>query len=219
MKTCYHLNSSFFNCYLLEFTNSLNQREKQELIIKLRKDGKTYREIAHIAGVSLRDIKPTLKKYERKLQTKKGEENNQKTTKKLSLSSRAFKLFSDGKKPTEVVIELDIPPEKVEKLWSQFLKSERMEECYDFFQQCQYDIPTILSIKNFIKRNNISGNNIANVLREATDIINLNQTHYNLKTEVNNFEQKKMYLQNYSNSPYSLQPLPLNKQNYNYYRY
>jgi DNA invertase Pin-like site-specific DNA recombinase len=65
----------------LEFTNSLNQREKQELIIKLRKDGKTYREIAHIARVSLREIKPTLKKYERKLQIKKREENNQKTTK------------------------------------------------------------------------------------------------------------------------------------------
>ena len=56
---------------MLEFTNPLNQWEKQELIIKLRKEGKTYREIDHIAGVSLRDIKPTLRKYERKLQTKK----------------------------------------------------------------------------------------------------------------------------------------------------
>ena len=73
------------------------------------------------------------------------------------MSSRAFKLFSDGKKPTDVVIELDIPPEKVEKLWSQFLKSERMEECYEFFQMCQYNIPTFLSIDNFMKRNNIYG--------------------------------------------------------------
>jgi hypothetical protein len=94
-----------------------------------------------------------------------------------------------------------------------------MEECYDFFQQCQYDIPTMLSINNFIKRNNISGNNIANVLREANDVNNLNKAYYNLKTEIKYLEQKKMYLQNYSNSPYSLQPLPLNKQNYNYYRY
>jgi DNA-binding CsgD family transcriptional regulator len=46
----------------LEFTNPLNIWEKKELIIKLRKDGKTYREIAHIAGVSLRDIKPNIKK-------------------------------------------------------------------------------------------------------------------------------------------------------------
>ena len=81
------------------------------------------------------------------------------------MSSRAFKLFSDGKKPTKVVIELDIPPDKVEKLWSQFLKSERMEECYDFFQMCQDNIPTFLRIDNFIKRNNISGPDIANVLK------------------------------------------------------
>jgi hypothetical protein len=40
-----------------------------------------------------------------------------------------------------------------------------MEECYDFFQQCQYDLLTLLPINNFIKRNNISGNNITNVLR------------------------------------------------------
>ena len=50
------------------------------------------------------------------------------------MSSRAFKLFSDGKKLTEVAIELDIPPKKAEKLWSQFLKSERMYECYEFYQ-------------------------------------------------------------------------------------
>ena len=71
----------------------------------------------------------------KKITSLKEKESNQSSQiKKPSLSSRAFKLFSDGKKPTEVVIELDIPPEKVEKLWSQFLKSERMEECYDFFQ-------------------------------------------------------------------------------------
>jgi transposase len=101
LVTCYHLNSSFFNCYLLEFTNSLNQWEKQELIIKLRKDGKTYREIAHIARVSLRDIKPTLRKYERKLQTKKGEENNQKTTKKFSKRIQTYDLFRNEKTPIQ----------------------------------------------------------------------------------------------------------------------
>jgi len=47
-----------------------------------------------------------------------------------------------------------------------------MGECYDFFQECQYDIPTLLSINNFIKRNNIYGKDIANVLRTANDVIN-----------------------------------------------
>ena len=55
----------------------LNKFEKHDLVIKLRRDGHIYRDIAHIAHVSIRDIKPILKKYERKLETKKGEENNQ----------------------------------------------------------------------------------------------------------------------------------------------
>jgi len=150
----------------------LNKFEKHDLVIKLHSEGKTYREIAHIAHVSLRDIKPILKKYERKLETKKENNPSNQKTKNPSISSRSLKLFSDSKKPAEVVIELDIPPEKVEKLWSQFLKLERMGECYDFFQECQYDIPTLLSINNFIKRNNIYGKDIANVLRTANDVIN-----------------------------------------------
>ena len=125
------------------------------------------------------------------------------------MSSRAFKLFIDGKKPTDVVIELDIPPEKVEKLWSQFLKSERMEECYDFFQMCQYDIPTILSINNFIKKNNIQGKDIANVLRKANGVINLNQTILNLKGEIERLKQMKNNYTLNQNTMKNLQPVPL----------
>src|SRR5215217_5427145 len=169
--------------------------------------------------MSFRDIPKIIKAYEKKirLETKKEDKPSNQKSKKPHISSRAFKLFSDGKSSTEVVIELDIPPEKVEKLWSQFLKSERMNDCYEFFQECQYDIPTFLSINSFVKRNNISGNDVLNVLRTANNIIHLNQTYYNIKQEIQALEQKKMYLQYTPTSPYSLHPLPPNKPNYNYY--
>ena len=104
--------------------------------------------------MSFTPISKIIKAYDRKkeLQAKREESNQSSQIKKPFLSSRAFKLFSDGKKLTEVVIELDIPPEKVEKLWSQFLKSERMEECYDFFQMCQYNIPTSQMAEGFFKK-------------------------------------------------------------------
>jgi hypothetical protein len=70
-----------------------------------------------------------------------------------------------------------------------------------------------------MKRNNIFGPDIANVLREANEINTLNKTYYNLKTEVKNLEQKRMYLLDYSRSPYALQPLPLNISKYNYHSY
>lgn len=94
-----------------------------------------------------------------------------------------------------------------------------MFESFEFYQEFSYDIPTFLSINNLIKRNNISGNNIVNVLRASTDIINLNQTITNLKAEINRLEGKIISLSYYFHSSYSLQPLPLNKPNYNYYRY
>ena len=56
---------------------------------------------------------------------------------------------------------------------------------------CQYNIPTFLTIDNFMKRNNISGPDIANVLRKANSVINLNQTILNLKGEIEKLNQTK----------------------------
>ena len=61
--------------------------------------------------------------------------------------------------------------------------------------------------------------NIPNIVRTAINVNTLNETCYLLKTEVESLEQKKMSLLAYSSSPYSLQPLPVNKPNYNYYHY
>ncbi|MGZ5491853.1 MAG: hypothetical protein ACXWE6_14110 [Nitrososphaeraceae archaeon] len=189
----------------------LNKYEKEKRVIELHLAGKTIREIAKEVHMSFTPISKIIKAYERnkELQAKREESNQSSQIKKPSLSSRAFKLFSDGKKPTEVVIELDIPPEKVEKLWSQFLKSERMEECYDFFQMCQYNIPILLSINNFMKRNNISGPDIVNVLRKANGVINLNQTILNLKGEIEKLKQTKNNYSLNQNTMKNLQPVPL----------
>ena len=156
------------------------------------KEGKTYREICHIAHVSPRDIKPIAKEYERKkrLETnKRKEKKNQ--TKKPSISSQAFILFKEGKQIDEVKVLLDIPFKFAIKYWIQYLKSIRMYECFEFYQEHSYDIPTFLSINTFLERNDIYGKDIVNVLRTANDVINLNQTILNLKTEIEKLKQTK----------------------------
>ena len=69
--------------------------EKHDLVIKLHKEGKTYTEIASITHVSIRDIKPILKKYERKLQSeiKRKGDNQTKPINKISKNSRAYELL------------------------------------------------------------------------------------------------------------------------------
>ena len=206
----------------MDYSIPLNKFAKEKRVIELHQHGKTIRQIAPEVHMSFRDISKIIKAYDKKigLQQSKKEENNQSSKiKKLSLSSQAFKLFKEGKKPTDIAIILDIQYPKVSKFWYQFLKLEKKFDCYEFYEVWQYDLPSLLSISNFMKRNDVSGTDILNVLRIANDVINLNQTYLNLKTETKYLEQKRMYLLDYSRSPYSLQPLPLNKPNYNYYGY
>ena len=196
----------------------LNKFEKRDLILRLLKEGKTYREICHIAHVSPRHIKPISKEYERKkrLETKKEkEENNQ--TKKPSISSQAFILFKEGKQIDEVKVLLDIPYKLAIGYWRAYLESIRMFEAFEFYQENSYDMPTFLRINNFLKINNVYGTDIVNVLREANDVINLNKIISNLKTEIEKLEQmKKKY--SFQLLP-PLQPLPKYPSPWNIYYY
>ena len=189
----------------------LNKFEKRDLILRLLKEGKTYRDICRIAHVSPRDIKPIAKEYEKKkrLETNKRKRNTQEpTTKNLSKSSQAFILFKEGKQIDEVKVLLDIPFKFAIKFWVQYLKSIRMYECFEFYQNHSYDIPTLLSINNFLERNDIYGKDIVIVLRQANNIINLNQTILNLKGEIEKLKQTKNNYSLHQNTMKNLRPVP-----------
>ena len=84
-----------------------------------------------------------------------------------------------------------------------------MYECFEFYQNHSYDIPTFLSINTFLERNDIYGKDIVNVLRTANDVINLNKTIINLNSEIEKLKQTKYnYSSNQNNMRnYYLPPL------------
>jgi hypothetical protein len=74
-----------------------------------------------------------------------------------------------------------------------------MFEAFEFYQVCQHDLPTLLTINNFIKNNHININNIADSLRHVKDILGL-QLHISiLKHEIEELKEIK--------NGYSLRPL------------
>jgi transposase len=179
----------------------LNKFEKEKRVIELHNQGKTIRDIAKEVHMSFRDISNLIKAYEKKQAAlkEKLESNSSNIQKKSSKSSQAFKLFRDGKELTDVTIELELPAEKAKKLWSQFLRLERMYEAYEFYQDFQYEIPRLLIINNFIKNNHVNINNIADVLRHTKDILGL-QLHISiLQYEIEQLKETK--------NGYSLRPL------------
>ena len=98
--------------------------------------------------------------------------------------------------------------------WGQYLKTIRLYEAYEFYQEHSNDIPALLSINTFLGRNDINGKDIVNVLRTAKDVANLNQTLSNLKTEIDKLKQMK---NNYTlNQNTNNQILPLGLPKYYY---
>ena len=194
----------------------LNKFEKEKKVIEWHLAGKTYREISKL-HISFRDIKKIITAYEKKIrlqQSKKGEENK---IKKLPLSSQAFKLFSDGKTPVQVAIDLDLNFEKVRKHWTEFLRLNNMKKLYNIYIENEFHLDYLFKIYYFMLRNKIDFKNMENVLRIAYDITKLYQTHSNLQTEIERLEQiKKDY--SFQILP-PLQPLPRYPSSWNGYYY
>src|SRR5215218_4170207 len=99
-------------------------KDKEKLVIDLLKKGHTTREIAKIAHVSFSYIK----KIRQKLTGEVDEENGDPKNKTLSLHSRAFKLFLEGKTLVDVAIELDSPRQEVIGIFNDFLMLKNMHK-------------------------------------------------------------------------------------------
>jgi hypothetical protein len=190
----------------------LNKFEKQERALQLHKEGKTIREISKAVHMAFRDISKIIKAYDKKSRLESiienDEINNNQHIKKLSTSTRVFKLFLKNKRPVEVAIELDIGYQEVDKYWSQFLKLEKKYEAYEFYDIFQYEMPQLLAIGGFIRGNNIDTANISNILKYASNISNLQLYHNELQNERAEWErEKKLYIAIQNNMNYQLAPI------------
>ena len=140
---------------------------------------------------------------------KKKKVTNQVNQKNLLKVLKLISYFSDGKKLTDVAIDLEIPAKRAVKLWSQFLRLERMYDCYEFYQTFQYQIPELLAISTFIRQNQVDITNISSILKDAKDIFHLQSYRLEIKNEIERLKQIKnnqQYSQN--NLYYPLKPLP-----------
>ncbi|MDW3612545.1 MAG: hypothetical protein QOK90_10490 [Nitrososphaeraceae archaeon] len=182
----------------------LNKFEKEKRVIELHLEGKTIRDIAKEIHMGFKDIGRRVKTYEKQQAAialkEKPESDSSNIKKKPSKSSQAFKLFSEGKKLTEVAIELEIPAKKAVKLWTQFLKLERMYQCYEFYKDYVNEIPRFLTINNFIKNNHVNIHNIVDILRNAKNIHGLEVQISILKYEIKRLQKIKDNLQDSQNN-------------------
>jgi DNA invertase Pin-like site-specific DNA recombinase len=90
----------------------MNSEEKKNLVIQLHQEGKTQRDIAKTAHISVRDISRIIRKLE-------GIPSEEK-----SIETKALDFFHQGKKPIEVAVGLNLNAQKTSKLHKDYLKLE-----------------------------------------------------------------------------------------------
>jgi hypothetical protein len=92
----------------------LTRKEKEGLVIQLALQGKTIRQIAQVAHVSLKDIGTIIRRFT-------GEETEYQN-KDPSLTSKAFQMFKGNKSRVEVAIALNLEADDVVTLFEDYLK-------------------------------------------------------------------------------------------------
>ncbi|HKG87867.1 MAG TPA: hypothetical protein VKA95_06035 [Nitrososphaeraceae archaeon] len=181
----------------------LTKQEKEKLILDLYNQGNTYKQITKIARVSPRSIKPVLEKAEKERENELGinsqEGNNgstgnqNQTQKKTSTSSQAYRLFSEGKTPLDVAIELNIKEPEATKYCREYWKLKQLHTLNIIYEDIRDDIIHIPKIYRKIRAAGMGVGHAIDLIKNAdNDLPALEQKYQKLKREVNLLESKKL---------------------------
>jgi DNA-binding CsgD family transcriptional regulator len=136
----------------------LTRQEKEKLVLDLRSQGKTFRQIAKEAQISPRDIKDILNK-------KAGSEEQS-----LSISSQAYQLFSQGKTPLEVAIALNLREEDATQYYKEYWNLKHLYNLNQVYEEVKDDgIQHFLSLYKSAKAAGMGIQQVISLLKIANN--------------------------------------------------
>jgi hypothetical protein len=180
-----------------EYMTILTRQERERLVIDLYyNQGKTYREISKVARISPRDIGVILNKViEEKTKeedNKCAEKNQQEPEQHLSLSSKAYKLFSNRKTPLEVAIELNLRESEVTKFNREYWKLKQQHNLNMVYEETKGNLEPFLRLYKLSKAAGMNVQQVVNLLKIANNnLLDIQCRYERLKRELNTLEFDK----------------------------
>jgi hypothetical protein len=164
----------------------LNKKEKEKLVIRLHQEGKTIRDIARVVHLSFADIGKII----RKADSSKDETID---LKHKTQSTQALYLFSRGKTPLQVAIELDIPTSEVHDLQEEFWALNQTHDLAFAYSEIKNFLPSFMKLFRTLKEHKMLNEEyLFNLLKYAgQDIPELTYRLRQLANEVIDLESKK----------------------------
>jgi DNA invertase Pin-like site-specific DNA recombinase len=147
--------------------NDYDYIERERIVLDLYNQGRTTRDIAKELRMSLRDISIILRKNHVShgiVITDNGNGNNTNETNNNKSpnekATQAYRLFSEGKKPFEVAIELGIRETQVNKFFREFWKLKNLNELYEIYPQIGCYLPSFLKLHKVLKTKGLTADNV-----------------------------------------------------------
>jgi hypothetical protein len=170
----------------------ISEDRKKRVIDLSYNQGKTTREIAKIERMSIRDIHSILKEEEARRQ------NYQHQQKQEEISSKAYKLFSEGKKPLEIAIQLSLREPEATKLFIEYCKLKRLHKFYLAYKELgDNGIRYFVMLCQLAKKEGIGIKQVINAVDIAANKLPYMENIYRqLKDEVDNLQRIRQYLSN-----------------------
>src|SRR5690349_9164757 len=160
----------------------LTRQEKESLVIDLHDQGKNTRQIAQEVGISFRDIATIV----RNAVIQKEREHS------ISVSSRAYAMFSEGKTPIQVAIKLNLREAEIGKFYTEFLNLNDLNALSKLYYEINGDIRHFLELYRLLKTANMNIQNIMTTLNIANnDLPTVEANYWTLQTAVNSLEAEK----------------------------
>ena len=186
--------------------SSLNRQQKERLVVRLRRQGKTYREIAEEVRISFSQIKSILDKYgadddvfeyhNNIVIGSKEEEDDNTNTAYLPISSKAYKLFSEGKTPLQVSIALNLRAPDVLILYKEYRSLKHTGLFTKMYEEVGDDMQYFLKLCTLAKAQNLTINQVINYLTTFSDYLPGVELQYqSLQNQTSELQSKKHQLE------------------------
>jgi hypothetical protein len=162
------------------------REQKERLVLDLHNQGKNSREIAEIARISFGDIGRILRNAAQQ------KEAEQEQAREERLSSQAYKLFSVGKTPAEVAIELKIRAPLAIMFQREYWNLVQLDNLNQISNEIKHDIWYFVELYRLAKAGGFRVKQVVRLLKTANSDLPLVDCKYeNLKTDVKTLEEYK----------------------------
>jgi hypothetical protein len=180
----------------------LTRQERERLVLDLYNQGKTYREISKEARISPRDIGVILNKVmeekkteglkEERIQADNSDPENNQEQQHLSLSTQAYKLFSESKTPLEVAIELNLRESEATKFCIEYWKLKQLHNLNMVYEEIKDDIASFLKLHKLAKAKGMRVQQVDDTLAIANnDLPAIEERYKRLRNDVSILQSQK----------------------------